>query len=455
MRIIALLFMLILMNACSPKQDTTAVQAPPEPTWVQSRPMSGMYYTGIGVSQKNQNTNFQRTARESALSDLASEIKVNVNTNSLLYTLEREYKFEQEFKETIKVSSNLDLEDFEMVDSWEDANSYWVYYRLSKQDYADKQQQKKDAAQSLALDFYAKALSAQTGHQFRIAADSYLRGLQALEAFWGENNTVDFQGSSIQLDNALYSGIRDLLNNIRLTLENELVLTYQNGFKSLAQVRVSDSRSNMAYEGVPLGYEYFGLYGIYRGQSTTNADGRVEIAINEAERERENNVFVVQVDTEFIFEPFLADRFMRKLTESMRSTSLREPIKYRAPRMYVDAVEKNLGQVMGTAPLSAAIKTSLGRRGVRFAESPADADLSMTLRSDTQKAGSEQGFFTNFLEMDLTVRNNITGEKVYNVSRADLRGVDLDHERAGMKAYQNLTRNIESELMRKMVTDLF
>lgn len=443
------------LSACTPKQEVAGEVAPAPPRWVESRPLSSMYYIGIGVAQKSPNTNFQRVSRENALSDLASEIKVNVNTNSLLYTLEREYKFEQEFRETVTVTSNLDLEDFELVEVWEDDNSYWSYYRLDKQTYSDKQRLLKESAQNLALDFYAKGLSAQSSYQFRGAADSYLRGLQALESFWGESNIVDFQGSAIQLDNVLYTALRDLLSNARLQLEEDIVLSYQNGFDFTAQVRASDGRNDIALEDVPLQYEYFGIYGRVRGKATSNADGRAEIRVNQAERERNNNLLITSVDTDFIFEPFQSDRFMRRLTESMRSNSLQSLIKYVPPSMYFDAAEKNLGENIGTTPLTASIKTSLGRRGVRFTNNPQEADLTVTLRADTRQGGSDQGFFTSFMDLDIAIRNNTTGERVYSVSRSDLRGVDLDFERAGMKAYQNVTRNIESELMRKLVNDLF
>lgn len=455
MRGFASIFLLLLLAACGGRTETVETPENPKPAWVSSRPISGMYYIGIGVAQKNPNTNFQRTARESALSDLASEIQVNVNTNSLLYTLEREYKFEQEFRETIKVTSDLNLEDFEMVDVWEDTNSYWVYYRLSKQEYADRKKAKKSAAENLALDFYSKGLSAESERQFNTATDSYLRGLQALENFWAETNNISFQGNDILLDNALYTALRDLLTGVRIQVENELRLTWQNDFKTSAQLLVTASKSSDPLEGVPLSYEYFGTYGRYRGKTATNADGRTEIAINEAEKEREGHVLVTSVDTEFIFEPFRSDRFMRKLTESMRSATDQTPIRYVAPVVYLDAEEKNLGKPMSTAPLSSAVKTSLLRRGVRFTENRSDADLTVIIRADTRSGNRAQGFATSLLNMDVSVRNNTTRERVYHVSRADMRGTDLDFERAGIKAYQNITRNIESELMRRMVTDLF
>ena len=133
MRKVLNILIIFTLVACSSQKNISRVDdnAPPPPTWAQSRPISSSYHIGIGVAQKAPGIDYRNAAKENALSDLAAEIKVNVNSNSLLYTLEREYKFEQEFRETIKTSTNLDLEDFELVENWEDQSSYWLYYRFN------------------------------------------------------------------------------------------------------------------------------------------------------------------------------------------------------------------------------------------------------------------------------------------------------------------------------------
>ena len=278
------LFIALMALSCGTNKSTTATNtAATPPNWVESRPLNSSYYIGIGVAPTTAGTNYQQTAKQNALSDLASEIKVNVNTNSLLYTLETNSKFQQEFNETIRVQSDLNLEDFEILDTWADANSYWVYYRLSKSAYAEKLKQKKNAAQELSLDFYAKADAATNAGNYSIAIDYYLRGLQALENFWNEENKVDYMGQSILLDNALYTRLKDLLNKPQITFENPIELNFQNKFKTQANIRVSGPKSS-PYESVPLAYEYMGVYGRHRGKTMTNADGRSDIAIAEADK---------------------------------------------------------------------------------------------------------------------------------------------------------------------------
>ncbi len=449
------LSIILLLFGCNANKKTASKEtATLSPSWVSNKPINSAYYTGIGVAPKTSGTNFQRSAKENALSDLASEIKVNVNSNSLLYTLETNSNFEQEFKETIRTKSDLNLEDFEIVDTWEDINSYWVYYRLNKTAYAEKVQQKKNTAQQLALDFLAKAQASPSNSNYAIATDYYLRGLQALENFWNEDNTVTYQGETILLDNTLFTGLKEQLNKPLITFENTLELTFQNVFKTNAEIRVVGNDGSPLH-GVPLAYEYFGNYGRHRGKTSTNFDGQATIPVADADRERADNSIKVIVDSELLFEPFQSDSFMKKLTETMRGTEAKKAITYKPPSIYLISDEKNLNKTMSGEPLTSAISTSLARRGITFANTKSQADLIFKLNADTQKSGTSQGFFTAVLTVNIEITETKSGESRYKVSKNNMKGVDLNFDKAGLKAYQNFTKNIESELMRTLVNDLF
>jgi len=457
MRVLSYLFFFvaILVSCSSQKSISTDESFPPSPTWVQSRPITNSYYVGIGVAQKTQGTDFRSAAKENALSDLASEIKVNVNSNSLLYTLEREYKFEQEFRETIRTSTNLDLEDFQLVDQYEDADAYWVYYRLDKSTYAERQRQKKESAESLALDFLTKAEAAEADGRYSESVDYYLRGLQAIEEFWGEKNEATFRGRTVLIDNELFGGLKSMLDGVILDLTNQPNLTFQNGYQTEAELSVRDSESGQPQSGVPINYLYQGQYGRIKGSLSTNVDGRITIPIAEAERSTKPNMLSTEIDTEQLFEPFQGDRFMRRLTETLRGKSMSSPIAYSPPLVHIDGDEKNLGKKLSGEPISAAIIASLNRKGVRFTEDPKKADVVIELKADTKSTGESQGFSTVRLELDANVIDSQKDESVYKISKTDIKGVDLTFEKAGLKAYQNFTKNIESELMRKLANDLF
>jgi hypothetical protein len=444
----------LLLSCGGSKEVAKSENSTPPPGWVSDRPISSSYYVGIGVAAKTPGTNFQKNAKENALSDLASEIKVNVNSNSLLYTLEREYKFEQEFRETIKTATDLDLEDFEIVDSWEDGNSYWVYYRLDKALYQAQIERKKKTAQELATDFLAKAQADENSGRYASAADYYLRGLQALEEFWQEEHRINYQGNSILLDNTLFSGLKSLLSNIEISIPESIDLRFQNNYKSDVAAQVISLEDRRPLEGAPIKYSYFGTYGRTMGSIATNVDGWVTIPVYDTDKEREDNNLNLEIDTEILFEAYRGDPFMKKLTESLRGHRTQKSINYIPPTVFIQSDEKSFGGAMEGQPIKSAVVNSLTRRGVRFVNSRSSADLVINILANTRKGGTSQGFSTALMNLEVNVIETTTSEIRYELSRSDIKGVDLNFEKASIKAYQNFTRNIESELMRKLVNNL-
>ncbi|MEM9053242.1 MAG: hypothetical protein AAGC47_14410, partial [Bacteroidota bacterium] len=141
--------------------------------------------------------------------------------------------------------------------------------------------------------------------------------------------------------------------------------------------------------------------------------------------------------------------------ESLRGASTSQTISYQPPIVFIDATEKNLGSKMTGEPITAAIVASLNRKGVRFTEEQRKADVIIELESDTKETGEAQGSSTVRLELEVDVIDASKNESVYKISKSDIKGVDLTFEKAGVRAYQNFTKNIESELMRKLANDLF
>jgi hypothetical protein len=146
---------------------------------------------------------------------------------------------------------------------------------------------------------------------------------------------------------------------------------------------------------------------------------------------------------------------MRKLTETLTGAEGRIDIDYRAPSVHISATEMNLGETLKNQPLTSAMITALGRRGVRFTNTADEADLHFKVNANTIKSDRTQGFYTSTLDLNIEVIESISGETVYKMVKNDVKGVDLNYEKAGMKAYQNITRNIESELMRNIASSLF
>mgnify|MGYP001300496666 CR=1 FL=1 len=102
-----------------------------EPGWVKSRPSSQQYFIGIGSSDKK-SSGYRNRAKADALNDLASEISVSISSE--LIDVMTEYSgFSEEYaRSEIRISTKDDLEGYERYDDYNGKDSYWIYYRISK-----------------------------------------------------------------------------------------------------------------------------------------------------------------------------------------------------------------------------------------------------------------------------------------------------------------------------------
>jgi hypothetical protein len=94
------------------------------PIWVSSRPNNGFKFVGIGFAEKDKGGNYQMEAKKNALYDLASEIKVDISSNSVLYTIQNNNNFNQNFNSLIKLSNTDNIEGYILVDSYENEKQY-------------------------------------------------------------------------------------------------------------------------------------------------------------------------------------------------------------------------------------------------------------------------------------------------------------------------------------------
>ena len=158
-RLLLVSALLLMLIGCSGGKKAQQAQLAPQPEWVKMRPSSPTYYYGIGAVRKSMDVGqYQQAARQNALADMAGEISTTISSNSVLHAFESNLGFRDDFTSTIRAQTQQDLEGYELVDSWEDLENYWVYYRLSKALYQELKEQRKNDAISRSFDYFTSGL---------------------------------------------------------------------------------------------------------------------------------------------------------------------------------------------------------------------------------------------------------------------------------------------------------
>ena len=138
------------------------LEAQERPDWVKQRPVSSMHYIGIACVSKSEKDYMQK-AKQQALNDLISEIKVNVVSTSLLHTLEENDRVSSEYEESIRVEARESVENFKMRGSWQSDTEYWVYYELNKFDYEEMVERRREKAVREGFDYWWQVNLRETG----------------------------------------------------------------------------------------------------------------------------------------------------------------------------------------------------------------------------------------------------------------------------------------------------
>ena len=449
---------LLFLAACKGRQEAvkeTAAAEAPRPAWVLAMPPGDLDYIGIGSCPKAR-ADFQESAKKNALNDLASEISVRVEGNSLLSSLDTRTNFSETYNSTIRTTTNEQLEGYELVDTWQNDREYWAYYRLGKSEYARIKAEKKAKALGLAQDGYARAQERLRAGDLKGAFDQDLRALIAMKEYWGENDRVLVDGRETPLANAIFADLQRQTSNVRFNaLPERCLLEYTNRFKrelliAATFVEGPDSRDLVQ---LPVSISWPGTSGKVTESRNTDDEGRVRTTVQRVEAGAAAADVLVRLNVDELVSKELDPVFVRPLVASLTIPELRVPIDRTMPRVHVTAIETNLGQPV-PAGIATGIKEELTAKGFRFTGRPADADLLLDLRASTREGGESNGFFTALLDVTWSFRDRRTNEVVAEGGRQGVKGIQLDYAKAGLDAYKKAGSDLRKELVNAMLGNL-
>ncbi|GIV29398.1 MAG: hypothetical protein KatS3mg028_0464 [Bacteroidia bacterium] len=171
------------------KKEEMVIETPP-PDWVSQRPVKSSKYIGIGVASKIGNPNYMLEAKKNALYDLTSEIKANISSNSMLYSVQNDNKFSQTFNSLITLKSVEDIEGYELIGTYENDKQYWVYYELDKQEYLRQKEQKKKNTISKAAEIIKLSINDDQQKNYTAGLRKKIQAFSILVPYLNEE--IDF-----------------------------------------------------------------------------------------------------------------------------------------------------------------------------------------------------------------------------------------------------------------------
>lgn len=447
-QILIILQLVVLVSSCQ-IQRKQAVEKKPMPEWVKTKPQSGMYYIGVSSSPKKgfMPADYMSNAQQKALGDLSSSISVNIESTSVLSIIESNYHINENFSSEITASTNQQLENYELIDSWEDDNFYWVYYRLSKFMYATQKEEKK---QQVILDAKNKFYQATElmGRQLHYNAfQFYVESITALKPYLGESTITDLDGEEKDLGNVVFASIAEFVNSLEIVFACEEISTKKGVDISpeTMSFRIVDKKGSPV-SSIPVKVSFTGS-GLIRNSEVSGNDGKVFIALKKIKSAPNTETMTVNIDM-LSFSRAAKDPMIRSLIKGIPATETKIRVNVGKPYLIVTSEEKSFDNIRGENRLQTTFEGLLGSEF--FINAKQEPDFILKITSNTIKNGEYYGEsqVTISYTIDLTDNN---GNVIYRkTTSGEYTGSDF--KTADNKAYIEVSKSIERTIVRELIS---
>lgn len=441
------LFLVFVLTSCGggSKEATRTVEEPLKPSWVTNRPIDNSYYIGIGVANKQQfPMNYAEEAKRSALNELASEIQVNVSSNSMLFSLEDQSGFKDEFRSFTQLRTNASIENFEQVGVYESSTQYWVFYRLSKLKYQQEKQAKIDKAVAASKTFYSEGLS---GGNVRQSLQQVIRSLEPISPYLNETMQTDWEGSQVYWGNQVVKKIAELTSKMHLSpVQSSYNITWgQNLQIDPIRFQLKDDASK-PINNIPIVLTYSEGY-VRPRIVKTDASGLVIVNIDKMRSTKAEQQTSAAIDLQSIYEEGTdnTNEMVVSLLNKLKTAKATSYLRVSAPMVYVDVELTELGKKSNSSNvIKNAVESAFTDQGYTVSSRKSECQLYVEVDLNTQAVGNSNDMYSVSINGAVKVQESATKTEVYSTDIKNLKGVQLDYQKASQKAVERASSELSS-----------
>jgi hypothetical protein len=447
------IFIVFFLIACGASKSAkrTAAEMEVAPAWVKARPITNMYYIGIGkVSKISYPNDYQEAAKRVALNDLASEISVNIQSNSLMSSYEDNAGYKSEFTRFIQMEMAKDLTGYQMFGNFETQDQYMIYYRLSKVKWAEIQAKRKKAAADRAETLYHQAQKEKNELNYTAAVKSYLNSLLELKKYW--NEAVYYSvGNGQRLDLDIRQALTETLADIKLDVNpSRIDISIQNHFRNSIQVEVKNKKGELL-KNFPVKISYRKTTIPFQTEIYTE-DKAKEVPIENVMYNANAMYVIAEIEKEKVL-PITVEnkRLLKFVTDAFQINPIKTPINYELPKIFIDE-SKNQSQYYHY--LKDAIQQSFGKQHYTLVYSKKTADLVFHIVAHESVHNTSSQVKTATLSYSIEVNSVKKKNLVYTYSSDTYKGVAYTESSAKEKAYIKASEDVNANTFKKLIQEI-
>ncbi len=425
------------------------------PSWVSQTPIDSKYYVGIG-SCPIRSDNYIECAKIKALEAIATSISITISSETQINTREVGGLYEQAFYSNILAQTKKNLRGYELVDTWQNNNLFWAYYRLNKEDYNSWVFKQMATNINSSEQYFEKGISNEKEEDYSNAIGNYL-----LAIHWSASNLLNqhpvYTPQSQKLLNSALTSLKGILANITLKFKDVKLNPCYGKSQELpilieALYKKTDGASILV-KNLPIVFSNtLNRFSLSDTLIWTSFNGIGSVKLNKLLKSDPlqkldailsvKSLLPANQEAEILIPHFLPYGLIPKQSISLNVNRA---------KVKIDGAEELLGEALTQPIIAPYLNHFFSSNGIDVTENSSLADYTLKYWAKTRKGNTISGLYFSFLDLQIELYNQnqvLTYSKPIN----NVKGGKLNYNDAAidayMKAIELLVRDIFPNIKR-------
>ena len=424
-----LIFLYLFIFSCSSSS----------PSWLNSRPQDPLYWHGIGYAAFENNKNPNSLAKEYAIQEISSQIKVNFSSEMNIVVTDFNGSIDNAVTSVMKSRVDLLLPELEFIGNFKDKSGIYFYARLNKSKYQTTMTRLRENATVTIINYLKDAENDFGLQSFKIIQKAW----KEIIPFTDEPIIVTIDGNDLNLYSLIKEKINKFEKRIILNgkLEKELMKTFIDRNNSIS-IEVKDANTNKLLPGFPISISILDTEQVIYSDKKGIVRKDIEPIFNPGSFE-----IKFQLDKKSIWSE---DNQGLEFDPSLQSIS----VNVLPANVSIIPSEKNLGNSMEQNIIEPFLKKMLNAR-LEYVES--NPDFVIKVESDTEERSkriSEKFPYFVFGRAIITFSEISNDEEFFSTQVSNIKGGDFaSREIAGLRSYDKMMKEILSKLEEFLISN--
>ena len=410
------------------------------PLWIDDRPNDSKYWHGIGFAKHSESNNPKMLAKEYAIHEVSSQIKINISSELDILTSDVNGSIENIVTSVMNSRVSLLLPELEFVDNHSTDSGVFFYVRLNKDSYYKAMERLRANAKEIALNYIV-----QSDKKFSKGS------LVLIQKAWQEIYPFNDEPMHVQYENQkynLFSLIRQKQEeftdriSIKANINKSKIRTIIDR-NNILTIKVTDRKTEKMLSGIPIQINHNGKITTF----ISDEKGNIEFDIGTV---NEKSIFQIlfSLDYSKLFDD--PQDAKNTLTNLKNFGSLK--ITVVPSRVLVTSKEKNLNNLMKRPILEPIIKEMFSEY-VEFVNKKPDFYINIDSNTLAKSQTVEPGFpFFSYGNASVSLIDAENDQEFFVSNLADVKGGDFGSQRiAGIRAYDQMKNAIIQELRKNLL----